>query len=215
MTSSNDPKDLNECTRLGVEGYIPKPVTFTTFSKAVADLFHCADHQKLREGGISSDGGVGGGFSPVVCNFSMSVTRETLRIVLVENDPDDLFFLERALDKEGFNHPVVHLRDGMEAMNYFSALQAPDADLPDIVLTDLKMPRMDGVDFLQWLRGTPRLQELPVIVLTSSSETSDMRQTNRLGIFKFVTKQVRFENLTTALKMFLLAVNTGAPTRQA
>jgi CheY-like chemotaxis protein len=137
----------------------------------------------------------------------MRVTRETLRIVLVENDPDDLFFLERALTKEGFTRPMVHLRDGMEAMHYFSALEEPGAELPDIVLTDLKMPRMDGMDFLKWLRGNPRLKELPAIVLTSSNEASDMRQTNRLGIFQFITKQVRFEDLTSALELFLASLN--------
>ena len=136
-------------------------------------------------------------------------------MVLVENDPDDLFFLERALDKEGFARPVVHLRDGLEAKDFFSALQTPDAELPDIVLTDLKMPRMDGMDLLQWLRRTPRLKDLPVIVLTSSNESSDMRRTTRLGIFKFVTKEVQYENLTSALKTFLLAVNTGAPTMES
>ena len=143
----------------------------------------------------------------------MAVTPKSLRMVVVENDPDDLFFLERALNKEGFSRPIAHLRDGLEAMNYFSRLQSPEADLPDIVLTDLKMPRMDGMDLLQWLRTTPSLKELPVIVLTSSNENSDMRQTTRLGIFKFVTKQVQYENLTMALKMFILALNTGAPTR--
>jgi CheY-like chemotaxis protein len=142
----------------------------------------------------------------------MPLTRETLRIALVENDPDDLFFLERALLKEGFRAPVVHLRDGMEAIDYFSALDTPVAELPDIVLTDLKMPRMDGMDFLQWLRGTPGLKELPVIVLTSSSESSDMRQTGRMGIFKFVTKQVSYEGLTSALKLFLVSLNTDGPT---
>ena len=145
----------------------------------------------------------------------MVVTPKSLRVVLVENDPDDLFFLERALDKEGFARPIAHLRDGMEAIDYFSTLQTPETKLPDIVLTDLKMPRMDGMDFLGWLRETPRLKDLPVIVLTSSSESSDMRQTSRLGIFKFVTKEVEYKNLTTALKMFLLALNTGAPTREA
>ncbi len=144
-------------------------------------------------------------------NNRMPVTRESLRIVLVENDPDDLFFLERALGKEGFTHPMVHLRDGIEAKDYFSSLQAPDAVLPDIVLTDLKMPRMDGIDFLQWLRSTPRLQEMPVIILTSSSEPSDMHKTNRLGIYKFVTKQIRYENLTGTLKLFLLSLNGPAP----
>jgi two-component system response regulator len=140
----------------------------------------------------------------------MRVTQETLRIVLVENDPDDLFFLERALNKEGFTRPMVHLRDGLEAMHYFSALEDRATELPDIVLTDLKMPRMDGIDFLQWLRGSPRLKELPAIVLTSSNEVSDVRQTARLGIFKFITKQVRFENLTSALKLFLVSLNSSS-----
>jgi CheY-like chemotaxis protein len=138
----------------------------------------------------------------------MPVTRDSLRIVLVENDLDDRFFLERALGKEGFTRPMIHLRDGIEAKDYFSALRTPDAELPDIVVTDLKMPRMDGIDFLGWLRSTPRLQELPVIILSSSSEPSDMNQTGRLGIFKFVTKQIRYESLTSALKLFILALNT-------
>ena len=140
----------------------------------------------------------------------MVVTRESLRVALIENDPDDLFFLERALDKAGFSRPLIHLQDGMEAMNYFSTLEAPDAILPDIVLTDLKMPRMDGVDLLQWLRAHARLKELPVIVLTSSNESVDLRATTRLGIYKFLTKQVRYENVISALNQFILALNLDA-----
>ena len=139
----------------------------------------------------------------------MPVTRETLRIALVENDPDDLFFLERALDKAGFTHPLIHLRDGMEAINYFTTLESPEAT-PDIVLTDLKMPRMNGADLLQWLRSNPRLKELPVIVLTSSNESIDMRATTRLGIYKFLTKQVRYENVISTLNQFILALNLEA-----
>lgn len=137
----------------------------------------------------------------------MSVTRATLRIVLVENDPDDLFFLLRALTQGGFTHPLIHLRDGIEAMDYFKALEDPAANLPDIVLTDLKMPRMDGMDFLQWLRENSLLKDLPVIILTSSNEPSDMRRTSRLGVFHFVTKQVRYENVISTLDLFLASLN--------
>jgi CheY-like chemotaxis protein len=140
----------------------------------------------------------------------MPVTRETLRIVLIENDPDDLFFLERALDKAGFTRPLIHLHDGMEAINYLTTMESPDAILPDIILTDLKMPRMNGMDFLEWLRSNPRLQELPVIVLTSSNETIDMRETTRLGIYKFLTKQVRYDNVISTLSQFILALNMDA-----
>ena len=138
----------------------------------------------------------------------MPVTRETLRIVLIENDPDDLFFLERALDKAGFTCPIVHLHDGQEAVNYFTILEASNtADLPDVILTDLKMPRLNGMDLLQWLRANPRLKDLPVIVLTSSNETVDLRATSRLGIYKFLTKQVRYENVIATLNQFILALN--------
>ena len=140
----------------------------------------------------------------------MPVTRQMLRLVLVENDPDDLFFLTRALTKEGFTHPLLHFRDGLEALNYFTTLEAPGAVLPHIVLTDLKMPRVDGMDLLQWLRSRPAFKDFPVIILTSSSEASDMRQTARLGIFKFVTKEVRYENVISTLNLFLISLNAEA-----
>ena len=138
----------------------------------------------------------------------MAVTRATLRIVLLENDLDDLFFLKRALAQGGFHHPLTHFQDGMEAMDYFKALQEPASNLPDIILTDLKMPRMDGMDFLQWLRGNPLLKDLPVIVLTSSNEASDKRRTSRLGVFHFVTKQVHCENVLSTLNLFLASSNS-------
>ncbi len=131
------------------------------------------------------------------------VTRETLRIILVENDPDDVFFLERALLKGGFVHPLIHFSDAADAVAY---LARPDAALPDIILSDIKMPRLSGIDFLQWLRGTPHLKDLPVIILTSSSETPDLRQTTRLGIFKFITKQVRYANVVSTLDLFVASL---------
>jgi two-component system, response regulator len=140
----------------------------------------------------------------------MPATRETLRIVLIENDPDDIFFITRALKQAGFLHPLIHLKDGMEAVDYFKALEAPTSRLPDIILTDLHMPRMDGTDFLKWLRAHPLLKELPVIVLTSSSESLDKRRTSRLGIFKFLTKQVSCNNVTSALELFLASLRNDS-----
>jgi CheY-like chemotaxis protein len=135
------------------------------------------------------------------------ITRETLRIVLIENDPDDVFLLKRALKQGGFIHPLIHLQDGVEAIDYFKALETPTSRLPDIILTDLKMPRIDGMDFLRWLREHPLLKDLPVIVLSSSNQFSDKTRTGRMGIFKFLTKQVHYENVISTLELFLVASN--------
>jgi CheY-like chemotaxis protein len=135
----------------------------------------------------------------------MPATLQPLRILLVENDPDDVFFLERALAKEGFREPLTCVRDGAEAISYLENLSSAAAPLPDVVLTDINMPRVNGIDLLRWLREQPQFQALPVIVLTSSNEQSDRSDTQRLGVFKFITKQVSYENITATLKLFARA----------
>jgi CheY-like chemotaxis protein len=137
----------------------------------------------------------------------LPVTRDRLRIALVENDPDDLFFLERALVKNGFSRPLFHCRDGAEAASYLNKLIANNSPLPDIILTDIKMPRMNGIDLLGFVRQSPQLKEIPVIILTSSSEHSDMRQTARLGVFKFLTKEVCYEKVVSTLDLFIISLN--------
>jgi two-component system response regulator len=143
----------------------------------------------------------------------MPITRETLRIVLIENDSDDAFLLKRALKQGGFLYPLTHFQDGAEAIDYFKALETPTSRLPDIILTDLKMPRIDGMDFLRWLRDHPLLKDLPVIVLTSSNQLSDKSRTGRMGVFKFLTKQIHYENVISTLELFLLSLNkdSGSP----
>ena len=131
------------------------------------------------------------------------LSRESLRLVIVENDEDDFFFLKRALQQGGFVYPFVHLKSGTAAIDYFQKLQQPSFHLPDIVLMDIKMPEKNGFDVLEWLRAHPLFKELPVVMLTSSSELSDVRESQRLGVFKFLTKQVRYENVISVLEGFL------------
>jgi len=139
---------------------------------------------------------------------TMLVTKEALRIALIEDDPNDVFFIDRALRQGGFTNPLIHFKDGREAVDYFKPLgSAPSSRLPDIVLTDIKMPRIDGIVFLRWLRGQPNLKNLPVIVLTSSVLPSDKDQARRLGVFKFVTKEASCDNVVSALELFLASLN--------
>jgi two-component system response regulator len=139
------------------------------------------------------------------------LNRENLRIVIVENDEDDVFFLKRALQQGGFVYPFVHLKNGAEAIDYFQKLERPASCLPDIVLMDIKMPAKDGFEVLEWLRGHRFFKDLPVIMLTSSSDLSDMRKSQRLGVFKFLTKRVHYDNVLSALEGFVAVCTSSDP----
>ena len=140
----------------------------------------------------------------------MPATKKTLRIALIEDDANDVFLFQRALTRGGFASPLINFKDGKEAVDYFKQLESsmtPTPKLPDIILTDIKMPRMDGIVFLHWLRGQPDLKGLPVIVVTSSVLPSDMDQGRRLGIFEFLVKEPAFENVVSTLERFLVALS--------
>jgi len=134
-----------------------------------------------------------------------ALTKETIKIMLVENDENDVFFLRRALTHAGYTNPLIHLQNGKAAVNYFKTLEASSsASVPDIALMDIKMPVMDGFDVLSWLRQESSFKELPVIMLSSSDDLSDMTKSRRLGIYKFLTKQVHYDNVISSLESFLL-----------
>lgn len=134
----------------------------------------------------------------------MSLTKETLRIMLVENDENDIFFVERALMKAGYTHELILVNSGRKAVDYFKRVEATDSSLfPHIVLMDIKMPGMDGFDVLRWMREESSIKDLPVIMLTSSDNLSDITKSKRLGIFKFLTKEVHYDNVISALDSFI------------
>src|SRR5947207_13623222 len=98
-------------------------------------------------------------------------------ILLVEDDPNDALLVRMAFQKSFPGVPIKIARNGLEAIDYLKG-KGPFADrkehpLPDLLLLDLKMPLMDGFEFLQWLRDEPGLKRLPVIVLTSSLHETD------------------------------------------
>jgi two-component system response regulator len=130
-------------------------------------------------------------------------TKSKLRVLMIDDDSQDIFFAKLALEKAGYPEPMGELRDGAAAVDFFRTIEELPADWPDVVIMDLKMPRMDGEEVLRWLRAHPLFKDLPVVILTSSDEVSDVKKTARLGILKFLTKEVHGDNLVATLDRFL------------
>lgn len=122
-------------------------------------------------------------------------------ILLVEDNPDDEALTLRALKKNNIANTVVVARDGQEALDYFFH---PPADtlstLPQLVLLDLKLPKVSGLQVLQRIRAEERTRHIPVVVLTSSNEEQDLIASYQLGANSYVRKPVDFQQFLDATK---------------
>src|SRR3954468_16630522 len=120
-------------------------------------------------------------------------------ILYAEDEPDDVFFMQRAFRQAGIEHPLLAVRDGAEAIAYLSGkgkYSNRDAyPLPRLVLLDLNMPESSGFDVLNWIRSTPAVSTLPVLVLTSSSHPSDIERASLLGANGYLVKPGKPERL--------------------
>ena len=124
----------------------------------------------------------------------MKVTDFTM--LLVEDDPNDILLIQRAFGKASLVNPLKIVRDGQEALNYLAGT-GEFADrgkhpIPSLILLDLKLPRKSGLEVLQWLREQPGLSHIPVIVLTSSKESSDINRAYELGANAYMVKPMNF-----------------------
>lgn len=129
---------------------------------------------------------------------------EPLKLLVVEDDENDYHLIEMALKEGRFPTRVRWVRDGVEAMDYLTGL-APFQDrqqnpLPDLVLLDLKMPRMGGFELLRWLRDSRAHRTLPALVLSSSPLPEDVRRAYDLGATSYFVKPHRFEDFVELLK---------------
>jgi CheY-like chemotaxis protein len=153
----------------------------------------------------------------------MKVTDFTM--LLVEDDPNDILLIQRAFGKASLVNPLKIVRDGQEALNYLAGT-GEFADrgkhpIPSLILLDLKLPRKSGLEVLQWLREQPGLSHIPVIVLTSSKESSDINRAYELGANSYLVKPVGFEGLLEMVRsigVYWMIMNKGpeappAPTR--
>lgn len=113
-------------------------------------------------------------------------------ILLVEDNPVDLDLTLRAFTKRKLSNPVHVARDGAEALSWIPRWEAGEP-WPALILLDLKLPKVDGLEVLRQLKGHPALRVLPVVVLTTSSEDVDMQQAYRLGANSYIVKPVDFD----------------------
>lgn len=135
-------------------------------------------------------------------------------ILLVEDNDDDVALTVRAFEKSGVANEVVVVRDGAEALDYLFATGAYEGrdpqDLPQVVLLDLKLPKIDGLEVLRRLRANDLTRRLPVVVLTSSNEQQDILASYDRGANSFVRKPVDFTQFLDAarqLGLYWLVLN--------
>jgi two-component system, response regulator len=139
-------------------------------------------------------------------------------ILLVEDNPNDEALTLRALKKSNILNPVIVARDGAEALDYLFARGAyqdrKPAGNPEVVLLDLKLPKVDGLEVLRQIRAAERTKLLPVVVLTSSVEEQDLLRGYALGANSYVRKPVDFNQFVDAVKqlgLYWLVLNQRPP----
>jgi two-component system, response regulator len=145
---------------------------------------------------------------------SVSSAAVPLEILLIEDNPRDAELAMRALKKNNLVNRLVWVKDGAEAIDYiFGRPEAPGAfsgSRPKLVLLDLKLPKVDGLEVLERLKRDPQTRNIPVAVLTSSREEMDIVRSYQAGVNSYIVKPVNFEKFTEAvmqLGMYWLLIN--------
>ena len=131
-------------------------------------------------------------------NRVLSAMRENALILLVEDRADDVVIILRSFDKAGIKNPIQVLSDGEEAIAYLSGSgkysNRQEYPLPELILLDLKMPKVDGFEVLKWTRTHPEVSRLRVVVLTSSDDIRDVNLAYKLGANSFLVKPMDFNH---------------------
>ncbi len=123
--------------------------------------------------------------------------------MLVEDDPNDAELIMRAFRRGKLSTNVVHLRDGEEAVRYVAGEHVRQHEKwsppPKVILLDLKLPKLNGIEVLRRLKANERTKNVPVVILTSSQEDSDIEKAYALGVNSYVTKPIEFDAFSQAM----------------
>jgi len=144
---------------------------------------------------------------------------DDVEILLVEDSPEDVELTLRALQTHHITNRMHAVRDGAEALDFLFARGAyagrNASNIPKVVLLDLKLPKVDGLEVLRQIKQDPRTRKVPVVVLTSSREEPDIERSYQLGVNSYIVKPVDFESFVKAVSdagLYWLVVNQPPPT---
>lgn len=133
----------------------------------------------------------------------MELEVNNVEILLVEDNPDDAGLVIRALKKHNLANHLVHLSDGAQALDFIFCKgeygKRQIDDRPKVILLDLKMPKVDGLQVLKAIREDKRTESIPVVIMTSSNEERDIVEGYRLGVNSYIVKPVDFDNFSKAV----------------
>lgn len=132
------------------------------------------------------------------------MTEKSVEILLAEDNPNDVELTLLALKDNNLTNPVYVVRDGEEALEFIFATGAyadrRNVEKPRVILLDLKLPKVDGLEVLRQIKSDPRTRTIPVVVLTSSREERDIVESYNLGVNSYIVKPVDFEQFTQAVR---------------
>lgn len=117
-----------------------------------------------------------------------------INILMIEDDKLDVIDMQRTLDKMNLLHKTSVARNGEEAIEYLTGIENEGADRPDVVLLDINMPKMNGLEFLSHIRQDQRWKDLRVFVVTTSDERIDREATKKLGVSGYIVKPLKLNN---------------------
>jgi two-component system response regulator len=135
-------------------------------------------------------------------------------ILLVEDNPDDIELTQRAFAKNHIINEVVVLRDGAEACEFLFSDARDSRPLPQVILLDLKLPKLSGLEVLERIRGDAKTALIPTVILTSSKQEEDLLEGYRLGVNSYVRKPVDFNEFVEAVRqvgLYWLVLNEAPP----
>ena len=135
-------------------------------------------------------------------------THSAVEVLLIEDNPDDAGLAIHALKKINLASSLLHLHDGEEALAYLFSAEL--TSIPKVILLDLKMPKVDGMEVLRRLKADDQRKIIPVVVLTSSKEHTDILESYKLGVNAYIVKPVDYDKFTKAISeigLFWLSMN--------
>jgi len=136
------------------------------------------------------------------------MNNNSVEILLVEDNQDDAGLTIRSLTKSNLANNLLHLKDGEAAIEYLDSNK--DKNLPKLILLDLKMPKVDGIEVLKHVKHDENFKKIPVVILTSSAEEKDVIESYKLGVNAYIVKPVnftKFAEAVTKIGFFWLVLN--------